>query len=98
MEPLWSPGTHRLVGAKLEHDLAPLPAGLDSLESRPGLRERKNRVDLHAKLACIHELSQLQQLLAVGLDDEVDRARHLLCDRDHALASRHLAATRVEDQ
>ena len=30
--------------------------------------------------------SQLQQLLVVGFDDEVDRARRLLCDRDHAFA------------
>src|SRR5436190_12322136 len=73
-----------LVGANLEHDLATLPAGRDSLERRPSLRQRKNRVDLGAKLACLHERSQLQQLLMVGLDDEVDRARRLLCDRDHA--------------
>src|SRR5207249_3346014 len=39
-----------------------------------------------------------QQLLVVGFDDEVDRARHLLCDRDHALASGDLAATSVEDK
>src|SRR5438477_13081245 len=82
-----------LVGANLEHDLATLPAGRDSLERRPGLRQRKNRVDLRAKLACLHERSQLQQLLVVGFDDEVDRARHLLSDRDHALASGDLAAT-----
>jgi len=37
-------------------------------------------------------------LLVVGFDDEVDRARHLLCDRHHALASGDLAATSVEDQ
>src|SRR5215218_6674899 len=90
--------TRRLVSANLEHDLATLPAGRDSLERRPGLRKRKNRVDLRAKLACVHERSQLQQLLVVGFDDEVDRARHLLCDRDHALASRDLAAASVEDQ
>src|SRR6266511_4084798 len=90
--------TRRLVSANLEHDLATLPAARDSLERRQGLRERKNRVDLRAKLACVHERSQLQQLLVVGFDDEVDRARHLLCDRDHALASRDLAATSVEDQ
>src|SRR6266540_4174260 len=55
--------TCRLVSANLEHDLATLPAARDSLERRPGLRERKNRVDLRAKLACVHERSQLQQLL-----------------------------------
>src|SRR6266700_7048868 len=85
--------TRRLVSANLEPDLATLPAARDSLERRPGLRERKDRVDLRAKLACIHERSQLQQLLAVGFDDEVDRARCLLRDRDHALASGELAAT-----
>src|ERR671922_2397903 len=90
--------TRRLVSANLEHDLATLPAARDSLERRPGLREPKKRVDLRAKLACIHERSQLQQLLAVGFDDEVDRARHLLCDRDHALASGDLAAASVEHQ
>ena len=81
-------GHGRTVGfsANLEHDLR-ASRGRDSLERRPGLRERKNRVDLRVKLACVHERSQLQQLLAVGFDDEVDRARHLLCDRDHALAS-----------
>src|SRR6266536_3295376 len=68
--------TRRLVSANLEHDLATLPAARDSLERRLGLRERKNRVDLRAKLACVHEQSQLQQLLVVGFDDEVDRARH----------------------
>ena len=57
-----------LVSANLEHDLATLPAARDSLERRPGLRERKNRVDLRAKLACVHERSQLQQLLVVGFD------------------------------
>ena len=31
----------RLVSANLEHDLATLPAARDSLERRPGLRERK---------------------------------------------------------
>src|SRR5919198_5856940 len=90
--------TRRLVSANLEHDLATLPAARDSLECRPGIRERKDRVDLRAKLACVHERSQLQQLLVVGFDDEVDRARHLLCDRDHALAGGVLAATSVEDQ
>src|SRR5262249_46794626 len=90
--------TRRLVSANVEHDLATLPAFRDSLERRPGLRERKNRVALRAKLACVHERSQLQQLLVVGFDDEVDRARHLLCDRDHALALGDLAATSVEDQ
>src|SRR5438876_8061242 len=90
--------TFRLVSANLEHDLATLPAARDSLERRQGLRERKNRVDLRTKLACVHERSQLQQLLVVGFDDEVNRARHLLCDRDHALAGGDLAATGVEDQ
>src|SRR4029453_17951232 len=90
--------TRRLVSANLEHDLATLPAARDSLERRPGLGERKNRVDLRAKLACVHERSQLQQLPVVGFDDEVARARHLLCDRDHALASGDLATTSVEDQ
>src|SRR5207247_5010283 len=90
--------TRRLVSANLEHDLATLPAAPDSLERRPGLRERKNRVVLRAKLACVHERCQLRQLLVVGFDDEVDRARCLLCDRDHALASGDLAATSVEDQ
>src|SRR5947208_14960080 len=93
----WSVG-RRLVSANLEHDLATLPAARDSLERRPGLGERKNRVDLRTKLACVHERSQLQQLLVVGFDGEVDRARHLLCDRYHALASRDVAATSVEDQ
>src|ERR1044072_4802241 len=91
-------GPVRLVSADLEHDIATLPAASDSLECRPGLGERKNRVDLRAKLARVHERSQLQQLLVVGFDDEVDRARHLLCDRDHALASGDRAATSVEDQ
>src|SRR5262249_37475207 len=86
------------VSADLEHDLATLPAARESLERCPGLRERKNRVDLRAKLARVYERSQLQQLLVVGFDNEVDRARHLLCDCDHALASRDLAATSVEDQ
>src|SRR4029453_16201083 len=86
----------RLVTANLQHDLATLPAARDSLERRQGLRERKNRVDLRAKLVCVRERSQLQQLLVVGFDDEVDRARHLLCDRDHALASGALAAARLE--
>ena len=72
--------------------------GARRLERRPDLRERENRVDLRAKLACIHERSQLQQLLLVGFDDEVDRARHLLCDRYNALAGGDLAATSVEDQ
>src|SRR6059058_1123223 len=90
--------TRRLVSANLEHDLAALPAARDSLERRPRLRERKDRVDLSAKLACVHERSQLQQLHVVGFDDEVDRAWHLLCDRDHALARGDLAATSVEDQ
>ncbi len=90
--------TRRLVRGNLEHDLATLPAARDSLERGLSLRERKNRVDLRAKLACVHERSQLQQLLVVGFDDEVDRARLLLCDRDHALASGDLAATSVEDQ
>ena len=45
----------RLVSASLEHDLATLPAGRDSFERCPGLRERKDRVDLRAKLACVHE-------------------------------------------
>src|SRR5205809_2158236 len=90
--------TRRLVSANLEHDLATLPAGRDSLECRPGLRERKDRVDLRAKLACVHERSQLQQLLVVGFDDEVDRAQRLLCNRDHALAGGELASTGVEDQ
>src|SRR6185436_2693468 len=71
----------RLVSTNLEHDLATLPAARDSLERRPGLRERKNRVDLRSKRTCVHERSQLQQLIVVGLDDEIDRARHLLCDR-----------------
>src|SRR5215831_19936880 len=84
--------------ANLEHDLAALPAGRDSLERRRGLRERKNRVDLRAKLACVHERFQLQQLLAIGFDDEVERARHLFCDRDHALAGGDVAATSVEDE
>src|SRR5437762_14068029 len=35
----------RLVRANLEHDLATLPAARDSLERRPCLPERKNRVD-----------------------------------------------------
>src|SRR5213075_2444659 len=95
----WPPGVaRRLVSADLEHHLAPLPAGRDSLERRPGLGERKDRVDLRAKLACVHERSQLQQLLVVGFDDEVDRARRLLCNRDHALAGGDLASTGVEDQ
>src|SRR5690242_15530491 len=64
--------------ADLEHDLAALPAARDSLECRTGLCERKDRVDLGAKLACVHERFQFEQLLAVGLDDEVGRARHLL--------------------
>src|SRR5436190_22149717 len=90
--------TRRLVRGNLEHDLATLPAARDSLERGPGLREGKNRVDLRAKLACVHERSQLQQLLVVGFDDEVDRARRLLCDRDHALASGDLAATSVKNE
>src|SRR5262245_28597594 len=81
---------------QLEHDLATLPAARDSLERRPGLRERIDRVDLRAQLACGHERRQLRQLLVVGFDDEVGRARYLLCDRDHALASGDLAATSVE--
>jgi hypothetical protein len=89
---------HALVAANLQHDLAMLPAGRDSLERRRGLREWKDRVDFHAKLAGVHERRQLRQLLAVRFDDEVDRARSLLCDRDHALGGVDLAATSVEDQ
>src|SRR5215213_8869817 len=88
--------TCRLVSADLEYDLATLPAASDSIERRRGPRERKDRVDLRAKLAYVHERSQLQQLRVVGFDDEVDRVRHLLCDRDHALANGDLAATSVE--
>src|SRR5215831_9172435 len=84
--------------ANLEHDLAALPAGRDSLERCRGLRERKNRVDLRAKLACVQERSQLEQLLVVWFDDEVERARYLLCDRDHALAGGDIDAASVEDQ
>src|SRR4051794_8046346 len=93
-----TPAARWLASANLEHDLATLAAGRDSLERRLGLRERKDRVDLRAKLACVHERAQLQQLLVVGFDDEVDRARHLLCDRDHPLGGGNLAATGVEDQ
>src|SRR5436190_5734216 len=87
-----------LVSAVLEHDLATLPAGRESLERRPGLRERKDRIDLRAKLARVHERCQLQQLLVVGFDDEIGRARHLVCDRDHALACGDLAAPSVKDE
>ena len=75
-----------------------LPVARDPLERRPGLRERKDRVDLRAKLACVRERSQLHQLFAVGLDDEVDRTGRLLCDRDRALAGGDLAAAGVEDE
>jgi len=63
-----------LASANLEHDLAPLPAGRNPLERRPSLREREDRVDFRAKLACVHQRAQLQQLLVVGFDNEVGRA------------------------
>src|SRR5919109_811453 len=50
--------TRRLVSANLEHDLATLPAARDSLERRPGLRERKNRVDLRASRPCTNSACQ----------------------------------------
>ena len=63
--------TRRRVSANLEHDFATLPVARDSLERRPGLCQRKNRVDLRTKLVCVHQRFQLQQLLVVGFDDEV---------------------------
>src|SRR5262245_1806626 len=86
-------GWDRLVRGNLEHDLATLPAARDSLERRLRPREGEDRVDFRAKLPCVHQRTQLQQLLVVGLDDEVGRARHLLCDRDNALAGGYVAAT-----
>ena len=64
----------RLVSADLDHNLPTFPVARDSLERRPGLRDRENRVDLRAKLAGVDECSQLQQLLVVGFDNEVGRA------------------------
>src|SRR4051794_9829742 len=87
-----------LIRADLEDHLATLAARRQSLERGPRRRERKDRVDLRAKLPRVHERCQLQQLLLVGLDDEVGRARHLLRDRDHAGASGNLAAASVEDE
>src|SRR5918994_3807498 len=57
--------TRRLVSANLEHDLATLPVARESLERHPPFRERKNRVDLRTKLACVHERAQVAQLLLV---------------------------------
>ena len=72
----------------------------------PGAATRSNaarasvsgKTESTSKLACVHHRAQLQQLLAVGLDDEIGRAGHVLHDRDHALAGGHLAAASVEHQ
>ena len=71
-------GPVRLVSANLEHDLATLPAARDSLKRRPGLRERKNRVDLRAQLACVRERCQLQQLLMVWVAARGKRGKVVL--------------------
>ena len=60
--------------SRLEDDPAGDTAGRLCGEGRPGLGKGVHGTDLGAELAAVDEASDLDELGAVGVPDEVDRA------------------------
>jgi len=72
----------RLAAGDAEHDLAALAPLGHAVERRPGIGEREHGVDLRPDCAFVGESCELDELVAVRLDDEVGDAGCLLGDGD----------------
>ena len=71
----------RLAAGDAEHDLAVLAPLGHAVERRLGISEREHGVDLRPDCAFVGEPCELDELVAVRLDDEVADAGCLLGDR-----------------
>src|SRR5262245_18862957 len=74
----------RLAAGDAEHDLATLAPLSHAVERRPGIGEREHGVDLRPDCAFVGEPCELDELVAVRLDDEVGDPGCLLGDGDDA--------------
>src|SRR5262245_45528906 len=74
----------RLAAGDPEHDLATLAPLSHAVERRPGIGEREHGVDLRPDCAFVGKPCELDELVAVRLDDEVGDAGCLLDDGDDA--------------